>query len=296
MKAAMSACPRSGWPDPSVHGQYLLRPGALDLLGGEIAAPRLHLFHDSAGHCVASLVLSTRATPAGGVDALVAALHLAPHLSFKTVLGALAPVLGDVASLYYRRHKQGRLFARQFSAAALCRFLPRYRGAVSAGLEIEALPVRYRAQARQQVLEGRQAGQIAAVLAAAPRYRVLPLAQRIARLRGWMEHAQYQLIETAAGGLAGLVTWAWLDPATLAAPPAPLDALHPSQWNEGDELCLCDIVVAPGAEQTVAAFIAERWFPEQPVCWMYPREAEPAWISVDKSQPARLLQYIGKLA
>jgi hemolysin-activating ACP:hemolysin acyltransferase len=92
---------------------------------------------------------------------------------------------------------------------------------------------------------------------------------------------QVRVYRAADGTPAGLLTWAWLSPHTVAGLPAtPLHAAHVSEWNEGRILCLCDVLLSAPVRAQVMDDMCADLFPHQRHIFLYtpPRDGRAASV------------------
>lgn len=69
---------------------------------------------------------------------------------------------------------------------------------------------------------------------------------------------------------AGLLTWAWLSQRTISRiAHTPLHDIHISEWNEGDMLCLCDVVISDAVREEMEADIFQNLFPGESTILLY---------------------------
>lgn len=94
------------------------------------------------------------------------------------------------------------------------------------------------------------------------------------------QYRSYSLPQQAA---AGLLTWAWLSPHTIARiADHPLHTVHSSEWNEGDQLCLYGAVASKPVRAQMEADICGQLFPLESKVLLY--------IPPTDTAPARLVQ------
>jgi hemolysin-activating ACP:hemolysin acyltransferase len=73
-----------------------------------------------------------------------------------------------------------------------------------------------------------------------------------------------------AGEPQGIVAWAWLSEATIARMhTTPIQEVHTSEWNEGQQLCFFDISINDSIMARVSSDIIEQLYPEESTALMY---------------------------
>lgn len=91
-----------------------------------------------------------------------------------------------------------------------------------------------------------------------PRYAQLPLTHAVRMLSIPMQLRQYHVRTDASGRPGALLTWAWVSQQTLQSPARAPAQWHRCEWNEGESLCICDLVSADGCSHTIMAdFVAD---------------------------------------
>lgn len=109
-----------------------------------------------------------------------------------------------------------------------------------------------------------QLGLVTQLMLRSPRYRRYP----IANLALWIEPAialrQIKFFFDAVGRPCGYLTWAFLADDVITRMLGDTCALlHISEWNEGRELWLMDMVAGPGYAQRIARYALDHMFPAQ---------------------------------
>ena len=139
----------------------------------------------------------------------------------------------------------------------------------------------------------REHGEILTVLASSRAYAALPTSAALHLATLWSGLHQYRLYRDDDGNPSGLLAWAWLSDRTIAdLPRAPLHRLPFSEWNEGERLCLSDIIVSAATREALSADIAGALFPAEAELLTY-RYADAQvtvtpWQACDRPRLAQL--------
>jgi hemolysin-activating ACP:hemolysin acyltransferase len=92
-----------------------------------------------------------------------------------------------------------------------------------------------------------------------PPVKVAPLHRLVTRLNLAIHIQQMRLALSDDGTCEGFITWAWLTDAALEkARRLGVSSLHPSDWDEGDQLCVLDLVaIGKDTDRVRARLLAE---------------------------------------
>lgn len=164
--------------------------------------------------------------------------------------------LASAQAVTYFRHARGRRLAKQFTRRDRTRFArgedpfrPEQRGAF-----LRTSDGRFMLEQTAAIVEeGLARGRCLRLLRSNPQFAALPLTFALQRLDTPLSLGQYRLHLSDRGEPLALLSWAWLDRESL-----PLWALRRPEtlarydWNDGDWLCLCDAVAAPGGRRAAA--------------------------------------------
>jgi hemolysin-activating ACP:hemolysin acyltransferase len=195
-------------------------------------------------------------------------LWVVDFIAVDSILPALLIQLRDRTfvgrpDVSYCRYRNGIRIAKQLTRSNVSRLsdetvLGRHGPAEQAALSFDVLRAR-----AESFAEFHQTGSMIRALACAEHAtdllaRPLNLINEIATLR------QFRIYEDADGQPRGLLTWAWLSDYTIARiPGAPLHSVHPSEWNEGESLCIFDFAVSQSSVKELQADVEEKLFPDE---------------------------------
>ena len=101
---------------------------------------------------------------------------------------------------------------------------------------------------------------------------------------------QYRTYSAPNRAPAGLITWAWLSTRTISRiADHPLHDLHSAEWNEGEVLCLCDVIIAESVRKEMEADIFKDLFPMESTLLLYipPQKGAPASMTKVARQQQR---------
>ena len=99
-----------------------------------------------------------------------------------------------------------------------------------------------------------------------PCFSALTFAQAISRLQTPLSLGQYKFFVTAEGNIQGLITWGWMiGTRILQSPIRHLHELESFEWNEGEELFLCDAFFECDIKLSDARSRLESLFNKEPV-------------------------------
>lgn len=87
-----------------------------------------------------------------------------------------------------------------------------------------------------------QIGDVLHILSRSKRHVHLPLSVALHSIKRPFDLHQFKMYRAKNGTAQAVITWAWLSPFTMDySPVRSLVELHPSEWNEGECLCICDM-------------------------------------------------------
>lgn len=184
----------------------------------------------------------------------------------------------------YFRVKRGRRIAKRVSRADPTSFFRRpSRLASEARRFLETKEgAGLRASASNSLDAAIELGEVALLARHIPAIATLPLPQALTRLRVPLNHLQRRLYRGPDGVLCGFLAWAWMDTTlTGGYVPAP-HQLAPFQWNEGNQLVLCDAMATACGVAPMTADLERGLFPGEPI-WLRSADEDGA-----SSPPRRL--------
>lgn len=266
-------------------GNYIQKPAPVNVLDSVAGGPDLHAIYDASGFCVGAVVLSPKVMTPQGYRVLVLDLRVEPHIPIKQFLLFIAArFFKDVSVLLYQRRKPDRVVTKQIVAGPRSlRWTSSHLADLYFSTEPDAarIPFHRRACVKDEQREAQQFGKLFTALIAGRAHLALPLDQLLARLRTWIVLQQFMVFEHPDGRPSGVITWAWLDREVLSGAP-PLGSLHPSRWNEGTVLCLCDVVLTPEILKAAQHFVMTTLFPGEAELWVYPRHQQAGFQECTK--------------
>ncbi len=231
-------------------------------------------------------------TPEPAGDALRLHDFWARPDTLRAVVAAVRDRIGTSAlALTYQRMRRGTVRTRVHRHALLAHPLP---GSLAAsGDSVVAGRGDLRDELSSQLRQSLAHGEILHLLAQSPNYAALSTAAVLQLTARWTGVHQFRLYRDAQGHPAGLLAWAWLSDRTIAdLPRLPLHRLPHSEWNEGERLCLADIIVTPAARNALFADIAGALHPDEAEVLTYHfsdgKPAITAWPAADRPRLARL--------
>lgn len=124
--------------------------------------------------------------------------------------------------------------------------------------------------------QAREIGNAVFLLGWSKKYAELALAQALQSIRPAIALRQYRTYYAEDGTPSALITWGWLSEHTLRSQPVrPLFALPPSEWNEGENLCIFDVLSPPDDVAFVLADFLDNLVPDEMNIYTYPALLEP---------------------
>lgn len=236
------------------------------------ATGQYEFYFDAMGREVGFVNWSAPALPATGGPRPVR-IH-----DFFARRGSLRPILADLrdrvlaghdAALYVR-HKPRLRITKQVSRADRTSF---FRAAPALAADVAVRLTRddhARDSYRRSFADAVELGECLQVLQRCDPHRRSPLWADGLPLRDLVALRQFRLYRDAHGVPAGLVTWAWLSPYTLARLGAvPLHRAHISEWNEGLALCLCDVLDTDASRAAILDDLCGLLLPAQQEALLY---------------------------
>lgn len=212
--------------------------------------------------------------------------------TLRAVVAAVRDRIGtSPLALAYQRTRRGAVRTRLHRRALRAHPLP--RSLMASGDATVAPRGDLRDELTSQLRLSLAHGEILGVLAQSPNYAGLSTAAVLQLVALWTGVHQFRLYRDAQGRPAGLLAWAWLSDRTIAdLPHRPLHRLPHSEWNEGERLCLADVIVTPAARDALFADIAGALHPDEAEVLTYHfvdgKPAVTAWKAADRTRLAQL--------
>jgi hemolysin-activating ACP:hemolysin acyltransferase len=198
-------------------------------------------------------------------------------------------LLNDACEIHYQRSRQGRQRPRKLMANSVGKLR---RHALNASEPDVTLT------ARRDLIHTRElafkrtinVGRFLRLLAESSDWRQLSLTDAIRKARRALDNGQVKFYFDADQRAIGLLSWAWLSKRTIErVSTLPLHAVHDSELNEGDTLCLVDILAPAMAHRELLDDVARDLFPAEPNVLQYvePTQNRPAtfraWLASERN-------------
>ncbi len=188
-------------------------------------------------------------------------------------LSALNDVNGIQYEIQYQRSRQGRQRPRKLTANGIEKLR---RHSLNPSLNISEPDAAL--TARRDLIHTRELafkrtinlGRFLRLLAESSDWRQLSLTDAIRKARRALDNGQVKFYFDADQRAIGLLSWAWLSKRTIErVSTLPLHAVHDSELNEGDTLCLVDILAPAMAHRELLDDVARDLFPAEPNVLQY---------------------------
>ncbi|WP_170300166.1 toxin-activating lysine-acyltransferase [Pseudoduganella buxea] len=89
-------------------------------------------------------------------------------------------------------------------------------------------------------------GQALTLLGRTQKYAEAPLPLALAAIKPAIGLKQFHMLHAPDGSASALLTWGWISAFTMNSEPVrPVCALSHGEWNEGEHLCIFDVLAPP---------------------------------------------------
>jgi hemolysin-activating ACP:hemolysin acyltransferase len=178
-------------------------------------------------------------------------------------------LLRTSSAVSYFRYKQREHVAKQANEKDVARLLHIANG----DLEVNDLSLLRQKDmqgllhdARGEAIGSERVGKALKLARSSNEFANLPVHEALYRLQTPIAMNQIKFYLSGNGDVGGFITWAWIDDQLQSASSAPpLHYLHPSEWNKGRNLMLCDFVLTDSVRSSMVADVIGRWFPAETV-------------------------------
>jgi hemolysin-activating ACP:hemolysin acyltransferase len=214
--------------------------------------------------------------------------HCQPGSARSIVNSALLSTLNDIDEIQYQRSRQGRERLRKLNSSSIAKLRGRSLNTreVAAGLTARRDLMHTRELALRRTIN---VGRFLSLLAGSADWKQLSLTDAIRKARRALDIGQVKFYFDPSQKLIGLLSWAWLSERTISRiSPLPLHAVHDSELNEGETLCLVDILMPVMARRELLDDVARDLFPAEPTVLQYvePTQNSPAafraWLASER--------------
>jgi hemolysin-activating ACP:hemolysin acyltransferase len=208
--------------------------------------------------------------------------HCQPGAARSVVSSVFLSALQGANELRYQRSKQGHQIRRTIRADKIAMLHERSHKAGNSAATLTArrdlMHTRNLAFKRTTDL-----GRYLRLMARSADWKQLSLASAIRKARRALDNGQAKFYFDADQRVIGLLGWAWLSKRTIARiSQFPLNAVHAGELNEGDTLCIVDILGAEMENRGLFDDVGHDLFPHESNVLQYiePTQDRPARFRV----------------